>query len=89
MSCCGSKRAATSPGNPPAPTPRRTPTGPPEPLTPLGSLRLEYVGATRFTVVGPKTGRRYDFARPGAVVEVHLADWQSLAALPQLRTVRR
>jgi hypothetical protein len=46
---------------------------------------FEYLGNTGMTVVGPVTGKRYRFDRPGARVEVDLHDRQSLARVPGLR----
>jgi hypothetical protein len=38
-------------------------------------------------VIGPATGRRYRFDRPGARLEVDLKDRRSLAGVPHLRQV--
>lgn len=56
-------------------------------LTPLVSSApyFEYVGKTGLTVVGPVTGRRYRFARPGAVLAVDKRDSSSMAGVPNLR----
>jgi hypothetical protein len=48
---------------------------------------FEYVGRTGLTVIGPATGRRYRFERPGARLEVDLKDRRSLAGVPHLRQV--
>jgi hypothetical protein len=48
---------------------------------------FEYVGRTGLTVVGPVTGRRYRFERPGARLEVDLKDRRSIAAVPHLRQI--
>lgn len=70
-------------------------TGPPNRTAPTGSPRLqagvydrvifEYVGDTGMTVVGPVTGKRYRFDRPGARVEVDLRDRRPLTGVPRLR----
>lgn len=70
-------------------------TGPPNRTAPGASPRLqagvydrvifEYVGDTGMTVVGPVTGKRYRFDRPGARVEVDLRDRRPLTAVPRLR----
>jgi hypothetical protein len=48
---------------------------------------FEYVGRSGLMVVGPATGRRYRFDRPGARLEVDLKDRRSLAGVPHLRQV--
>jgi hypothetical protein len=48
---------------------------------------FEYVGRTAITVVGAATGRRYQFAAPGAVVVVDPRDRRSVAQVPGLRQV--
>ena len=48
---------------------------------------FEYVGRTGLTVIGPASGRRYRFERPGARLEVDLKDRRSLAQVPHLRQV--
>ena len=58
---------------------------------PAGQRQLaacfEYVGRTALTVVGPATGIRYHFDRPGARLMVDLRDRRSLATVPHLRQV--
>jgi len=51
-----------------------------------GSL-FEYVGNTGLTVVGPATGARYRFERPGARLNVDVRDHVGLARVPVLRLV--
>jgi hypothetical protein len=53
----------------------------------LSRVFFQYVGRTGLTVVGPVTGRRYRFDRPGARLEVDLKDRSSLAAVPHLRQI--
>ena len=48
-------------------------------------VMFEYVGNTGMTVVGPATGKRYRFDRPGARLEVDLRDRRALAGVPHLR----
>jgi hypothetical protein len=49
---------------------------------------LEYVGRTAMTVIGPMTGRRYRFDRPGARLAVDARDHASLTRIANLRQVR-
>lgn len=46
---------------------------------------FEYTGKTKLTVIGPRTGKRYVFDKPGAVVMVDLKDRLSLTAVAGLR----
>lgn len=72
--CCGrSKRVANQPAAVPASFER-------------GPL-FEYVGRTALTVVGPVTGARYRFDRPGARAHVHSGDGKAMAGVPALRAV--
>jgi hypothetical protein len=50
---------------------------------------FEYVGRTGMTIIGPVSGRRYRFDRPGARVPVDSRDRPSLAAIANLRQVGR
>jgi len=43
------------------------------------------VGPTALTVIGPATGRRYRFERPGALLAVDVRDRAALAAVLYLR----
>jgi hypothetical protein len=45
----------------------------------------EYVGATALTVIGPGSGLRYRFDRPGAALAVDPRDRAALDAVPLLR----
>jgi len=79
--CCGSRapfRPATS--TKPAPS-----AGAPFPFAQPGTF--ENIGGTGLTVVGPVTGRRYYFDRPGSRVTVDPRDRPSVAAITQLRAV--
>jgi hypothetical protein len=48
---------------------------------------FEYVGNSGLTVVGPATGARYRFERPGARMRVDLRDHVGLTKIPVLRHV--
>jgi hypothetical protein len=58
----------------------------PEPAAP-GGILLEYVGKTGLTAVGPITGLRYRFDRPGSRIIEDSRDEPSLASVPNLRPV--
>lgn len=63
---------------------------PPAPALPLtGAARhkplFEYVGASALTVIGPASGLRYRFDRPGARLAVDPRDSVALQAIPLLR----
>ena len=86
MSCCGKMRlSATGPATIASAAGTEVPT--------QGSRQsrvfFEYVGRTGLTVIGPVTGRRYRFDRPGARLEVDLKDRRSIAAVPHLRQIAR
>ena len=55
---------------------------------PVPVVCFEYVGNSALTVLGPVTGRRYRFDRPGDRVLVDLRDTPSVAAVPHLREIR-
>ena len=46
---------------------------------------FEYVGATALTVIGPASGLRYRFERPGATLAVDPRDRPAMEAVPLLR----
>ncbi|MEW6704860.1 MAG: hypothetical protein AB1430_08430 [Pseudomonadota bacterium] len=86
MCNCGPRRAV--------PLPQRPATGPlahtthptPAHLAPARPKALfEYVGRTALTVIGPASGLRYRFDRPGARLAVDPRDHQALQAVPLLR----
>ncbi len=52
---------------------------------PLSLIYFEYVGKTGLTVIGPITGKRYRFPKPGAKTAVDGQDAPSLAMVPNLR----
>ena len=84
MSCCGGKRAEAGGSDratrqrPQAgrSAPRHLASGPPS---------FELVGARSLTVDGPRSGRRYRFAHPGAIVVVDSMDASALSAVTALR----
>ncbi len=48
---------------------------------------FQYLGPTGLTVIGPVTGRRYRFDRPGSRVDVDPRDRASVASIPMLKLV--
>ncbi len=56
---------------------------------PPGSLvYFEYVGKTGLTVIGPITGKRYRFPKPGAKIAVDSNDAPLLTTIPRLMQTR-
>ncbi len=82
MPCCGQQRGQF---NGPA-IPRNAEPAAPRPER-YAAAYFEYVGKTALTAIGPVTGARYRFERPGARVAVDPRDRRSLAAVPNLRQV--
>ncbi len=84
-SCCGRQRAAlrTAPAGDGAPAIFPIP-----PVNQAVPADFEYTGATGLTVVGPLTGRRYRFDKPGARATVDGRDAFAMAHVPVLRRVR-
>ena len=57
-------------------------------VTPNSMYRVfEYTGTSSITVVGRTTGSTYRFAHRGSRVQVDIRDLQSIAGVPDLRTV--
>lgn len=84
--CCGNKRARFTGGGP---TVRPTPPAPPAPRTIGRSMvYFRYDGRTGLLVKGGRTGKRYRFDFPGAVLAVDPGDRRSLLTVPQLTQVR-
>lgn len=86
MGCCGKKVEqfrAGAPSLPPGKTARLA--GPRVVPAVYDRAIFEYIGNTGMTVVGPASGKRYRFERPGARLEVDLRDRRALAAVPHLR----
>ncbi len=86
MSCCGQNRQRLRNFNSsqhllgPAQAEKRPP------RTQLPSIvYFEYVGKTGLTVIGPITGKRYRFPKPGAKIAVDGNDAPSLTTVPNLR----
>jgi hypothetical protein len=82
--CCGNNRTPFRPG---------TSTRPAQPAglqsefaRPTGAT-FENIGGTGLTVVGPVTGRRYHFDKPGSRVTVDPRDRSSVAAIGMLKAV--
>jgi hypothetical protein len=80
-----------------APVPARSPTPPPNQAVraahgasapasmAVPETLFEYVGSTGMTVIGPMTGRRYRFDRPGATIAVDRRDAPGVGAVPNVR----
>ena len=49
---------------------------------------FQYLGKTRVTVIGPRSGKQYYFDRPGAIVTVDPVDSRALTAVTVLRKVK-
>ena len=82
--CCGNSRMQMNRGNT---APRA---GGQAPVPSAGAqVPFEYAGNTAMTVIGPVSGVRYRFDRPGARVEVDARDRALLASIRQLRQVRQ
>jgi hypothetical protein len=78
--CCGQSRSrvatsgrAVSPMRKPAPS--------------TSGALYEYTGKTGMTVIGPISGARYRFDRPGARLQIDGRDVLSIRSLPNLRRV--
>jgi len=52
-----------------------------------GDVLLEYIGHTALTMIGPVTGTRYRFEKPGARLSVNARDGQAMVAVPVVRLV--
>jgi hypothetical protein len=78
--CCGKGREQLQRTSPPAQELRASSGS-------VLAVLFEYVGNTALTVVGPVTGRRYRFGRPGDRVLVDLRDRPSLVVFPNLREI--
>ena len=51
------------------------------------SVQFEYIGKTAMTAIGPASGRRYRFDRPGTVITIDPRDRPGLAQVSGLRLV--
>ena len=81
--CCGSR----GPFRPASSTRPAQAASSPSPLARPSGGTFENIGGTGLTVVGPVTGRRYYFDKPGSRLIVDPRDRSSVAALAQLRPV--
>jgi hypothetical protein len=90
MPCCGEKRAQAHPTTETHRTPESTESASPQRSPEHDSLAyFQYLGHTGLTVIGPRTGKRYRFDSPGAIVAVDLQDQRALATVSLLRQVRK
>jgi hypothetical protein len=81
--CCGKGRTAT-----PYTIPNRgTALQAPASADSTSGPGFEYTGRTALTVVGPVTGARYRFNRPGARAHVDPRDCAALSRVPVLKPV--
>lgn len=78
MGCCGKNRLMRRIENDLRPQVVPTPRIP-------SARYFEYVGKTSLTALGPVTGRRYRFERPGALLAVDARDAPSMVGVPNLR----
>lgn len=88
MPCCGKKRKQSRRTVPSYQALKARESAPPPTRSVLHTVYFEYVGQTGLTALGPISGRRYRFDRPGAKLAVDKRDAPSLAAVPNLRQVR-
>lgn len=88
MSCCGQKRLLLRTTFPAQAGGAATPRNPPPQEPPArGTLLFTYSGRTGLTVIGPITGQRYRFDKPGAVAAVDASDAPLLVVVPNLRAL--
>ncbi|MBI5268172.1 MAG: hypothetical protein HY856_00700 [Burkholderiales bacterium] len=88
--CCGNRRAALT-RTPTPPAARATHATPAVPASParITTIVFEYTGtAPSATVIGPASGQRYRFNRPGDRLAVDARDRPGLMAVAGLRWVR-
>ncbi len=89
MGCCGGKRQQSQMLGHVAPSPKVLDRSSAQPSNGRQFVTcFEYTGGTGMTVIGPATGKRYRFDRPGARVFVDLHDRSGLVSTPHLREVR-
>lgn len=86
MSCCGRTAPLVSP------TPHRLTGAKPQTTVLRPSPRshgvvFEYLGTTALTAIGPVSGQRYRFERPGARLKVDARDRPGLAQIANLKLV--
>ena len=85
--CCQGKRRELSQSIPTRSVHESAPAVVSTPMAPRTVVYFEYAGQTGLTAVGPITGKRYRFPRPGAAVAVDGRDAPSLTAVPKLKRV--
>jgi hypothetical protein len=88
MACCGKARQSvmTRPASPNTHLPKARPI--PRPAAARqSSVFFEYVGTTRLIVVGPVSGRRYEFHGPGSRAAVEPVDKPGVSRVPHLSQV--
>jgi hypothetical protein len=78
MSCCGKQRQQA-----------RFETTPVPYMQPTNGVYFRYLGDKGITVVGPATGRKYDFPISGTTAAADPRDAPSLAAVPYMIQVSR
>ena len=75
--CCGQGRSRVATNGKMVPVRK--------PMPASSSALYEYTGTTGLTVIGPISGARYRFDRPGARVHIDGRDVASMRGLPNLR----
>lgn len=53
------------------------------------TIYFQYLGKTGLTVIGPRTGTKYHFNRPWAIVVINQNDQQALSQISLLRQVQK
>jgi len=84
MACCGGGMRSPMPG------PMTRPDSPARRITEhteLPTVMMEYTGGKSLSAVGPVTGNRYRFDRPGARMGVDVRDRAALATIAVLKVV--
>ena len=87
MSCCGRNRQQAMVPRPVGstkPVPGRTQR--PVEIRHTSAV-FEYVGQTRLVVIGPVSGRRYEFDQPGRRLAVDPVDKPGVNGVPSLRLI--
>jgi hypothetical protein len=79
--CCGRNQKSLQYN-----APNRVAAFPASENTRLGSM-FQYLGKTALTVVGPITGARYRFERPGSQLSVNPRDRAGLLRVPVLKAL--
>lgn len=89
MSCCGKKRAEATRDSQARRKAESAPAAGPVSRPASNSVpSFQYLGKTRVTVIGPRSGKHYHFDRPGAILTVDAVDSRALTAVTILRKVR-